>query len=153
MNVTLDLLGSQHQDVLARLDEMERALGGGESVALAPFASYLVQEVAHHFEIEEQALFPLLGRHLSSEQGPLAVMNAEHASFRELLQRLRDGLDSGRAEQAQECARDIIDLLRAHIVKEDHVLFPMAARLLSPEELQEVDARAMAFGPAAHSAR
>jgi hemerythrin-like domain-containing protein len=152
MNVTLDLLGGQHQDVLGRLDEVERALGAGDSSALAPFASYLVQEVAHHFEIEEQALFPLLARHLGSEQGPLAVMNAEHASFRELLRQLSDGLDSGRAGQAQERARDIIGLLRGHIAKEDGVLFPMATRVLSPEELQEVDARAAALGPAAHPA-
>jgi len=151
MNVTLDLLGGQHQDVLTRLDEVERALGAGENAALAPFASYLAQEVAHHFEIEEQALFPLLAGHIGSEQGPLAVMNAEHASFRELLRQLSDDLDSGRPGQAQQYAREIVDLLRGHIAKEDQVLFPMAARLLSPEELQEVDARAAALGPAPQS--
>jgi hemerythrin-like domain-containing protein len=40
---------------------------------------------------------------------------------------------------------ELIELLRGHIAKEDQILFPMAERLLSPAELDEVDRRAAAL--------
>jgi len=145
MSTTLDNLGRDHQHVLARLAAVELALGDEGGPPIAEFASFLEREVRHHFEVEEQALFPLLARHLGTEQGPLAVMNAEHATFRELLADLVDGVHGGDDARAEARARDIIALLRAHIDKEDHVLFPMASRLLSPQEQEEVDRQAAAL--------
>ena len=145
MTTTMQLLSMQHQDVLARLTAVEAVLGDADDRLLTAFASYLEGEVVHHFGLEEQALFPVLARHLSSTQGPLAVMHAEHAEFRELLNSLRSGGSAGQ----RTYARSVIDLLRAHIAKEDHVLFPMAERLLSAEEKNEVERRAALASDAA----
>ncbi|MBP1684670.1 MAG: hemerythrin [Deltaproteobacteria bacterium] len=147
MSATVELLGRQHQDVLARLSAVEQA-GNGAGV-LADFATYLQREVMEHFVLEEQALFPILERHIGRTHGPLAVMDMEHATFRELLEGLTAGLGSDDTAQAQRRTHAIIDLLRDHIAKEDNVLFPMAARVLSGEEHAEVDARAAAVGTAA----
>jgi hemerythrin-like domain-containing protein len=145
MTATIALLSAQHQHVLARLAAMEVETANGNASHLAPFAAYLEDEVARHFALEEQALFPLLARHLSLTQGPLAVMNAEHASFRDLLARLTDALRAGdRAAQLADAAA-LIELLRGHIAKEDSVLFPMAARLLNAAERDELDRRSAAW--------
>ncbi len=53
--------------------------------------------------------------------------------------RARNPLDTGRA-----CAQ-LIGLLRAHIEKENEVLYPMAERILAPEALESLGA-AMAEG-------
>jgi regulator of cell morphogenesis and NO signaling len=90
-------------------------------------------------------LFPVLARHLSQTHGPLAVMNAEHATFRELLNDLDASVLAGDCGRQRAAAQDLIDLLRGHIAKEDQVLFPMASRLLSPEEQGEVESRAVAL--------
>ena len=139
MTATIELLSTQHREVLARLTDVEAALTAPDGTGLAAFAAYLADEVTHHFAIEEQALFPLLARHLSLESGPLAVMHAEHGSFRELLAGLTSAVDAGDIDAQHTRAAELVQLLRAHIAKEDHVLFPMAARLLSTAELVEVD--------------
>jgi len=145
MTATIELLGTQHQDVLAQLTNVEAEITARDGFDLAPFAAYLEDEVAHHFTIEEQALFPLLAGYLGEEDGPLAVMNAEHAAFRELLKGLTTALNSRDHDAQRAHAAELVQLLRGHIAKEDQVLFPMAARLLSPAEQREVDRRAAAL--------
>jgi hemerythrin-like domain-containing protein len=148
MSATIELLGGQHQEVLVRLDAVEIDLGKrGANGRQADFIAYLEREVVHHFAVEEQALFPVLARHLPLEQGPLAVMNAEHATFRDLMQELTAGLDSGDVKRQERCTRDLIELLRQHIAKEDNVLFPMASRMLTADDHCEVDSLAAVVPP------
>ncbi len=143
MNATLDLLGKQHQEVLIRLREVEgRFSACGADGSLAEFTAYLETDVARHFQLEEEALFPVLARNPGLARGPLAVMEAEHSTFREGLHRLRVAVDAADFEEQRRSALDLIDLLREHIAKEDGVLFPMAARMLSADEQREVDAHA-----------
>ena len=146
MTQTIELLSAQHQEVLQHLAAVEVATKTGAGANLADFAAYLEKEVTQHFTLEEHALFPALARHLGVDHGPLAVMNAEHASFRELLCELASAVRAD--DRTAQCthARALIELLRGHIHKEDHVLFPMAARLLSEGEQAEVNDRAAALG-------
>ncbi len=146
MSTTLDLLGHQHAEVLLRLQEVENRFSAcGAHGALGEFTAYLENDVARHFDLEERALFPVLARYPGVVRGPLAVMDAEHSTFREGLHRLRAAVDDGDVDSQQRYARDLIDLLREHIAKEDGVLFPMAARILNADEQREVDAHAAAL--------
>ncbi len=140
---TIELLGQQHQEVLARLAAIEPVASAcTDNGELIEFLTFLEGEVAGHFTLEEEALFPVLGRHLSLTQGPLAVMNAEHTTFRELMHGLRASVRSGEVDKQRACALQLIDLLRGHIAKEDNVLFPLAMRMLTSDEQSEVEARA-----------
>jgi hemerythrin-like domain-containing protein len=145
MTTTIELLSTQHQDVLTYLAAVEAEIGAPGGADLATFAGYLEAEVMHHFELEEHALFPLLENHLPTTHGPLAIMNAEHVEFRQLLQGLAAAVRAGALVAQRAQAADLIALLRGHIAKEDQVLFPMAERLLSREELGEVERRAAAL--------
>jgi hemerythrin-like domain-containing protein len=153
MTTTIPLLNAQHQDVLVRLAAVEAELKTPGDHDLTAFSTYLESEVMHHFTLEEQALFPVLARHLGTTQGPLAVMDAEHAEFRELLQGLTTAVRTGAHGPQRAIAGEIIELLRVHIHKEDHVLFPMAEQLLSAEAIAEVDRRAstLAAAPSPHA--
>ncbi|MFQ5665253.1 MAG: hemerythrin domain-containing protein [Candidatus Binatia bacterium] len=144
----VSMLSTQHREVLARLAAVEAMFdAGGRSEGVPAFLAFLEHEVGEHFTIEEEALFPVLARHLGETHGPLAVMRAEHAQFRELATALRNALDAADVDGQHAHGRALIELLRAHIAKEDNVLFPMASRLLSPEEQREVDARARRHEP------
>ena len=140
MSQTVEILGQQHQEVLAQLSELEAVLGSPAAPSrLAAFHAYLEGDVLSHFALEEEALFPVIERYLGSGQGPLAVMSSEHEAFRKSLRNLGTALRGGALDQQHLWARDIIGLLRSHIAKEDGVLFPMATRILSPEDQLEVD--------------
>lgn len=84
----------------------------------------------------------MLGRHLSTEMGPIAGMLSEHVHFRQLQEGLASALKSGDRTRQQADAQAIVGLLCAHIGKEDGVLFLMAERLSAPDEQAEVDRRA-----------
>jgi hemerythrin-like domain-containing protein len=73
------------------------------------------------------------------QSGPIAVMLSEHEAGRAFIRGIADGAaklgtDPAAARQIVENARGYIDLLRAHIDKENNVLFPMADRALGPED-------------------
>ncbi|MCL4459421.1 MAG: hemerythrin domain-containing protein [Chloroflexi bacterium] len=98
----------------------------------------------HHGK-EEDTLFPALEKHgLPREGGPIGVMLLEHDEGRRFVRSLAEGVE--RYARGDKTARGaIIDnargyakLLNAHIYKEDNVLYPMADRMLSAEEVREL---------------
>jgi hemerythrin-like domain-containing protein len=86
----------------------------------------------HHAK-EENQLFPLMeARGFDANAGPTAVMRHEHVMGRAYvaaMERAVPGASAGEAEPRAgwlEAARAYSFLLREHIDKEDHCLFPMA---------------------------
>jgi len=130
---------AEHRDVLGtllRLETAALALEGGapplphlETVREAH--TILTTAVRAHNENEEAALFPLLG-----DSAPCTVFIQEHHELRALEARLGRQLDDSATEQViAATALAIVELLRAHITREDQVLFPMARALLGAEGL------------------
>jgi len=99
----------------------------------------LFADACHHGK-EEDLLFPaLVDEGLSERSGPIAVMLYEHRLGRGLVAEMVDALEGARAGDASSqillvrAARDYVDLIRSHILKEDHVLFEMADQLVAGE--------------------
>lgn len=73
------------------------------------------------------------------DSGPIAVMLYEHRLGREHVAGMQAALPGSRAGEAGAWAsllregRSYIDLIRGHILKEDHVLFEMADRIVGGE--------------------
>lgn len=149
MIATIELLRKQHAQALTRLADVEAMIGPNGSSDLTGFLAFLRLDLALHFSLEEEALFPILARHPHLAQGPVRVMNLEHAEFRNLVDRLDAAIRAGTGTQQSVVATEIIAFLRAHIAKEEHVLFPMAGRALSDDEQLEIDRRAADLSSAA----
>jgi hemerythrin-like domain-containing protein len=98
-----------------------------------------------HHRKEEQGLFPALERKGFPRQGgPTGVMRGEHEEGRHYMAEMDIALDAaearrpGAAQQFSMAAKGYIDLLRQHIQKENHCLFPMSDRAFSVAEQQEL---------------
>lgn len=98
----------------------------------------------HHAK-EEQLLFPLLVKKgFSNEHGPVSVMLHEHVEGRQFVKKMSDGLviynsgDTSALPIIYENMQGYIDLLRAHIGKENNVLFVMANKALSDNDQAEL---------------
>lgn len=140
MSAVIDLLGRQHQEVLARISQDQKRFDGPGVAGL--FLDFLEADVIAHFLLEEDVLFPELAKFPDIAAGPLRVMQAEHETFRELLQTGNRARAQGNDAQLSMAATDLAALLQAHIAKEDRVLFPMALAALSEEALRRIDASA-----------
>jgi hemerythrin-like domain-containing protein len=99
----------------------------------------------HHTK-EEKHLFPKLQeRGMPANQGPIAVMLHEHRVGRDLIKGIESALNvhrSGRQDALDLLSETILQyvgLLRAHIDKENNVLFPMSDRFLSPDDQKSLE--------------
>ncbi|HEX9290526.1 MAG TPA: hemerythrin domain-containing protein, partial [Anaeromyxobacteraceae bacterium] len=133
--------------------EEVRRKGTTEKEELGRFVTFIREfaDTCHHGK-EELILFAAMVEHgFPRDGGPIAVMLHEHEQGRGLVRILRDRVaqqqawsDADRQELA-EVASGFATLLRAHIHKEDAILYPMAGQRLSPEALERVSADCEAY--------
>lgn len=141
------VLMAEHEMILEALDALEKKVAAVQAGA-APDRAYFDKAVnflrgfadkCHHGK-EENLLFKrMTERGFPVQGGPIAVMLSEHEAGRAFIRGIAEGAaklgtDPVAAKQIVENARGYIDLLRAHIGKENNVLFPMADRALGPED-------------------
>ena len=141
------VLMAEHELILEALDAVEKKVAAIRA-GTAPDRTYFEKVVAflrefadkcHHGK-EENLLFKrMTERGFPVQSGPIAVMLSEHEAGRAYIRGIAEGAaklgtDPAAANQIVENARGYIDLLRAHIGKENNVLFPMADRALTPED-------------------
>ena len=100
----------------------------------------------HHAK-EEELLFPLLeARGVARERGPVGCMLKEHVQGRASLATVRANLDGARDGSAEalgavhDAAAGYLGMLREHIYKEDNILFQMAIRALSADDVSQLAA-------------
>ena len=139
-----------HEVILGVLDGLEahlEAFRGGEPLDAAyvrdvvSFSQGFVDR-CHHGK-EEHCLFPCLERRgVPREGGPIGVMLTEHEQGRQLVRRISELVDRHEAGQVEppevvEAAQEYVHLLRAHIAKENGVLFALAeATLAGPDDAE-----------------
>ena len=150
MSKAIDDLKHEHEAILSSLETLDvmvdRATKGAQ---LSPedvrgFIGFLKEfaDKCHHGK-EEGILFPTLVQAGVPERGgPIGVMLTEHTEGRRLIKDMEDAAAGAlAAERFARAAQEYADLLRAHIQKENNVLFPAAERVLSPDALERISGR------------
>jgi DUF438 domain-containing protein len=140
-----ELLMDDHQTADKAFAAMEKAFGTQEGPSaqmvgqMLEFFSVYVDRV--HNMKEEQHLFPLIeSRGVPRHGGPLAVMLAEHEQSRALLARwkpLAEAVAAGdrsRLDALRAVFLEYAELLNNHFWKENDILYPMALRVMRPED-------------------
>ncbi|UUZ85028.1 hemerythrin domain-containing protein [Paenibacillus sp. P26] len=104
-----------------------------------------VPELESHSEREEGDLFPLMSRYIGRETGPIAVMEYEHDQakirlqmFQDLARQAEDNAAEDRAKELAAYALQAHAILTEHFMKEENVLFPMAERILTPADKEQL---------------
>jgi hemerythrin-like domain-containing protein len=142
-----DVLKHEHTVVLLVVDAMDR-----EARAIRSGAPVRADEVTKmvafmreftdgcHHNKEEKVLFPTLQRLSPAANGPVTVMLREHEQGRGCSRAIAAALPEAAAGDAAAAATvadnlaGYAELLRAHIDKENQVLFPFAERTLSVDD-------------------
>lgn len=139
-----NVLMEEHRVIEGVLDTLEHAasmLEGGVFVRPGLFidAAQFISGFADgcHHQKEEGVLFPAMADHgVPVANGPIGAMLSDHENGRSYTRQMRNAaqrLEAGEMDALPlvvENARSYVALLRAHIQKEDHILFPMADRVI-----------------------
>jgi len=130
----------------ARLDALEAAAFEARARGNLARARDLFTDFAHglrrHIDFEEQLLFPEFEKRcrLEGENGPSAVMRAEHRAITSLLFVMEREIDD--PEAPIELSRaELRQIQRDHDLKEERILYPALDRMLDEEEGDEMVAR------------
>ncbi|HYS82820.1 MAG TPA: hemerythrin domain-containing protein [Anaeromyxobacteraceae bacterium] len=127
--------------------------GADDRAELRRFATFIREFAdAHHHGKEEDILFAtMVEAGFPRHGGPIAVMLMEHEQGRAYVRALSE-LASQQADwsgadrqRLGEAAHGYANLLRAHIHKEDAILYPMAEQRLPAEALGHIDAQCGAY--------
>jgi len=144
METATQNLENDHVYILRLIDVMEKmVIKISTNTAHMETVVYLIKNYAdgfHHAK-EENLFFPLLvNMGFSYEQGPIPVMLHDHVEGRKYVKGMAAGIERYKAgdlsvlPEIYENMQGYIDLLRAHICKENNVLFRMADRTLSADD-------------------
>ena len=153
MTKAIEILMGEHRLIEQVLGSLETCVVGieqglpPERATLADYAAFFrgFADACHHGKEEDILFQRMLERGMPRQTGPLAVMFHEHVLGRARVAALR-GLGEAQGpfapvevQLAVENASAFVELLRAHIQKEDGILYPMAERLLTGPELDALE--------------
>ena len=136
----VSILSGEHRVILQVIDCLERMgqQARRESRVPATYARQAIEVIrtfadrCHHGK-EEAILFPALEQQIPGF-GPTAVMRDEHVIGRSYVASMASAIEAGNASAFADAAAGYVDLLRAHIAKEDDILFRMAQAMLTPAQ-------------------
>ncbi|MBI5534896.1 MAG: hemerythrin domain-containing protein [Deltaproteobacteria bacterium] len=149
MHQAIDILMNEHSlilKVLASLQSFVDAAGPDDRESVLHYATFLrdFADKWHHGK-EEDRLFVRMGEFgFPREFGPIAVMLADHVEGRAHTRALLEigsgagPLSDAELESVCDHAESYVQLLRAHIAKEDGILYPMALRAIPAAELDKL---------------
>jgi hemerythrin-like domain-containing protein len=150
----IEQLRDEHRAIRKVLDALELRI---EELDGAPFPRAFFDRAVDfltvfadgfHRHREERGLFPLLeSRGVARHGAAIGACLGDHDFGRIFLNGIRENLDAaeggspGALAAIRDCAGSYIDILRAHIRREDEVLFPIAEKALTANDAEDLRRR------------
>ena len=131
------LLQTDHRNVAALFDQLERATGKAK---LSVF-NQIKTELELHTHIEETIFYPALEKPEETHDLTLEAYE-EHAAVKKLLSELSRARTANEEWEAQ--AKVLQENVEHHVEEEENELFPKAESALSDEELEDLGTRMQA---------
>ncbi len=129
VSVALEMHHHRLDDMLDRIEIDVEA--GSWSEARRGFSLFR-RELEEHMRLEEELLLPALGSAPEISEGPAAaVIRAQHAAIRELLEVIDLGLEDG--DPVSEATDALEAALAAHNANEERLLYPLFERTATPD--------------------
>jgi uncharacterized protein (DUF2249 family)/hemerythrin-like domain-containing protein len=133
-----------------RLDTLEQeafaARAAGEHQRGAATYALFARGLRRHIAFEEHVLFPEFEARtgFTPEQGPTAVMRAEHRQIEALVEQIARTIGDPAASVGALRQR-LHEILGAHNMKEEQVVYPGTDQAMTPEERDELVRRIQLF--------
>ncbi|RMH05572.1 MAG: hemerythrin domain-containing protein [Nitrospirae bacterium] len=105
-----------------------------------------------HIVWEEEILFPIFEQQaeMMQGQGPTRVMRMEHRQIKQFLDQIHEKVAAG-DPNSDEAERGLLEVLGAHNVKEERILYPWIDSMVSGEERAALITRMQHLPPEAYT--
>lgn len=125
-----DFMTEKHRECDSLFADVENAVAQGKwDLAVGAWPVFL-RDLIHHFEMEEQVLFPRFEQVTGMASGPTVVMRMEHDQMRGVCESLGVALRGRDKDGFLGLAESMMVLLQQHNMKEEQILYPMTDRAL-----------------------
>ncbi len=135
-------------DISSNIEKTEEAEWLEVIMKLREKVESFVAVLEPHSQREEGVLFEMMEKYIGRNSGPIAVMEYEHDQAKSNIgkflietEHLSDNLLKDDAKRLATFVSEAYLILTDHFMKEENVLFPMAEKMLSDEEKQELEVR------------
>lgn len=127
-------LTAEHDAVVDQIGEVTRRLRDGDTAAAADACRRISRILLPHTAVEEQGLFPAMAAEFPGE---VESLQQEHRAIEAVLAECDAGTpaDPGWPDRVGHA----LDLLRAHILKEQDGVFPATLSVLDSDDWNQVD--------------
>ena len=134
---------ADHRSLDTQWAAVESAVDRGDLVTAASAWTRFDTNLRKHLSMEEEVLFPALEAAGMPRMGPLYVMHMEHDQMRALLDAMAASAAATDWEGLADHGDTLLMVIQQHNVKEEAIVYPMAARSLTARwpELSEALAR------------
>jgi hemerythrin-like domain-containing protein len=133
MNDIKDYMTRDHRRCDEHFAVAEEAVSNGDwEKGEAEFNGFR-EAMEHHFNMEENALFPELEEATGITQGPTAVMRSEHEEMRHLFEQMALAVEGRYEDEYLDASETLLVMMQQHNMKEEQMLYEMADRQLGPE--------------------
>jgi hemerythrin-like domain-containing protein len=124
-----DYLEREHRVCDKRYARAEACLAHADWQGAAYEFAQFRELFERHCQREELVLFPYLERTRGGAVGAIAVLRSEHRQQRTLIAFMSDAVARCEEDEFFDLADTLCSLMNQHNLKEESVLYPMAARL------------------------
>lgn len=168
LNESLIILKKEHEELIAVLDVFEKALADFKELGYVlnndvndgfkKFFDFFDNDLLPHNRKEEKILFPVLQKALlaNNEHGvgknpvtAVDIMEDDHVKFIQLgtltfnllglAPRFRDAQSKMFTyDVAYNNAKELVELIRLHVFREDNTLFPLAQKYLTAKQFEDI---------------
>ncbi|MDX1303521.1 hemerythrin domain-containing protein [Photobacterium sp.] len=131
-----NFMTEHHRSCDHLLVEAEGPLSQGNWAEFSNKWNQFEAETLHHFDLEEEILFPEFEAKTGMTSGPTMVMRQEHTMVRALFSQMQQAISENATDRAMGIVESTMLLIQQHNMKEEQMLYPMSdAHLTNGEEL------------------
>ena len=112
-------------------DAEQAAFDGDWTKTEASFNAFR-KDMAHHFRMEEEALFPTL-QNAGGPSGPVQMMLMEHVQMNELIGDMAAAVAEKDEDKYRGLSETLLIVMQQHNHKEEQILYPIADHILSAQ--------------------
>lgn len=138
MNTIAAWMHADHQTCDNEFAAAEQAALDGRWEAAASAFDTFRRDMAHHFRMEEEALFPAL-IDAGGPSGPVQVMRMEHAQMNDLLEQMGAAVAARDANEYGGLSETLLVVMQQHNHKEENILYPIADQVLAAQRDAVID--------------